>query len=723
MLIKIISTGQTDIDRAALDTAIEHDILHGGFVDRDTLKNKKHMLGQYNLREMPIETDITDTEYNLINSNGTLIITFGPLEVDGNRIKEKALKHNQPWLHLDLNKNKQFDSVSKALEWLKGNSIQFLNVYGQKANKVSNVYERSKDTIKSLISNDIYYSTVSQAICKDAGYGLNNKKAQNISQFDFRKTFRFRSTVVLILFLSVFFLILSRAIFIQVFMGERLSSRARQEYPRVFEKENRRGDILDRNSVLLATIIKGYSIGVRPYRVYNEGLTVRALSDALHIDEERLRNNFLDMESKEKRFGWILRHVTRTQADKVKAMMLNGIVIERENYRFYPMGSVASTILGFAGTDHTGLEGLEFIFDKQLAGTAEVSWQTVDALGSTIERGASVVDLSHSERSIRLTIDIFLNKSMEQLMMDSMVSQNDYRSFFGTIIDISNGEILAIASIPNFNPNNLSEYNNANGIDRNTHQMFQPGISLDFLIALNEEAEINRCVYEDITSQVKLIVPLDNLNGCWKTLRSKHIRDGRSVAHERILGGEISSLRLYQDTGFVPDSNFLDENANDFPVLGEIVICNPIQISTLYLNMVFAEKVEPVLIYPEKSGQTTTNGSALIERDTILNFHSETSGSTNRFLSRKTTGAAVQTYLDISIGWFEVLGRRFLLTLGGVKGDSSDRNNCVPKEWVRTRDAVSDYYRRVEDQMVSAIELQQRNVKRIQNKALSIISE
>jgi hypothetical protein len=232
MLIKIISTGKTDIDRAALDTAIENDIAHGGFFDGSTTKNKNNILGQYNLKEMPKGTDFTDTEYNLINSNGTLIITFGQLEVDGNRIREMALKHNQPWLHLDLSKNQQFDLVSKALEWLNDNSIQFLNVYGQKNDEVSNVYKKAKDTFKSLISSDICYSTVSQATYDDSDYDFNNTKAQNITQFDFIKNIRIRSTVVLIFFLSVFLIILSRVVFIQVVAGERLSNCARQEYYR-----------------------------------------------------------------------------------------------------------------------------------------------------------------------------------------------------------------------------------------------------------------------------------------------------------------------------------------------------------------------------------------------------------------------------------------------------------------------------------------------------------
>lgn len=156
MIAKIISGGQTGVDRAALDAAIHLGIPHGGWVPKGRLAEDGPLPENYALRETPTAVYAERTEKNVLDSDGTLIISRGELTGGSEYTREMALKHNRPWLHVDLNRTAAFHAALAIVEWLAGHDIHVLNVAGPRASKDPHIY---RDTTGLLES--VYYLSLS----------------------------------------------------------------------------------------------------------------------------------------------------------------------------------------------------------------------------------------------------------------------------------------------------------------------------------------------------------------------------------------------------------------------------------------------------------------------------------------------------------------------------------------------------------------------------------
>ncbi len=156
MIAKIISGGQTGVDRAALDVAIHLGIPHGGWVPKGRLTEDGPLPETYDLRETPTAVYAERTEKNVLDSDGTLIISRGELTGGSEYTRDMALKHSRPWLHVDLNRTAAFRAALAIVEWLAGHDIRVLNVAGPRASKDPGIY---RDTTGLLES--VYYLSLS----------------------------------------------------------------------------------------------------------------------------------------------------------------------------------------------------------------------------------------------------------------------------------------------------------------------------------------------------------------------------------------------------------------------------------------------------------------------------------------------------------------------------------------------------------------------------------
>jgi hypothetical protein len=118
MIKKIVSGGQTGADQAALDAAIRHGILQGGWIPKCRLTEKGPLPDKYNLKEMPTETYPKRTEQNVIDSDDTLIFSHGELTGGSALTKELAKKHGKPCLHLDRSMVKVSQAAKDIREWI-----------------------------------------------------------------------------------------------------------------------------------------------------------------------------------------------------------------------------------------------------------------------------------------------------------------------------------------------------------------------------------------------------------------------------------------------------------------------------------------------------------------------------------------------------------------------------------------------------------------------------
>lgn len=155
MVKKIISGGQTGVDRAALDFAIKFDIPHGGWIVKGRLAEDGVLDERYMLQEIQELSYPKRTLKNVLDSDGTLIISHGPLTGGSDYTSKMAVSRNQPCLHIDLSQMGPFQAAEKIRSWIFENRIEVLNVGGPRHSKDPKMYEHVMGILETAFFIDI----------------------------------------------------------------------------------------------------------------------------------------------------------------------------------------------------------------------------------------------------------------------------------------------------------------------------------------------------------------------------------------------------------------------------------------------------------------------------------------------------------------------------------------------------------------------------------------
>jgi len=150
-ITRIVSGGQTGADQAALDVAIEKGISHGGWIPKGRLTEAGILPEKYHLTEMETTSYPMRTEQNVIDSDGTLIISHGKLTGGSHYTREMAEKHGKPWIHIDAEAMHLEQAVKSIWPWISANGIEILNVAGTKASKDAKIYPTTKAILEALL--------------------------------------------------------------------------------------------------------------------------------------------------------------------------------------------------------------------------------------------------------------------------------------------------------------------------------------------------------------------------------------------------------------------------------------------------------------------------------------------------------------------------------------------------------------------------------------------
>jgi len=151
MLKKIISGGRIGADQAALDVAMKMGIPHGGWIQKGRKTQRGILPKKYRLKEMPVAGFKKRIEQNIIDSNGTVIISHGNLTGGSDYGQEMAKKHNRPCLHIDLNETPLSIAPSKINTWIIENNIEVLNVSGSRTSEDPKIYKDTMNIVEGTI--------------------------------------------------------------------------------------------------------------------------------------------------------------------------------------------------------------------------------------------------------------------------------------------------------------------------------------------------------------------------------------------------------------------------------------------------------------------------------------------------------------------------------------------------------------------------------------------
>lgn len=278
---------------------------------------------------------------------------------------------------------------------------------------------------------------------------------------EFTTSARMRRRIVGILICFVVFgfaILLVQLFMIQIVRGEMYQSRAAQQQTRATTLGARRGAIYDRNGNALAKSADVWNICISPAEIDQKRLPTIAkdLGEILDIDPDYITQQAGDRRVYYKR---IARRVNLEKRNEVleyinkKDNEVDGVFTEVDTKRYYPYGSLASTVLGFTNSDNHGAYGLESYYDKTLSGTPGMVVSAKNAWGSDMPFKYTQRNDATDGNSLVLTIDEGIQHFVERHLETAIVEHSIGNRACGIVMDINTGEILAMATKGDFDPN------------------------------------------------------------------------------------------------------------------------------------------------------------------------------------------------------------------------------------------------------------------------------
>lgn len=252
-------------------------------------------------------------------------------------------------------------------------------------------------------------------------------------------------------------LIFLRLAWLQLVRGGDLQQKALENRLATVPVPAQRGIIYDRYKRELAVNITADYVGAFPPEVKSSGRQEEIAAKLAEILGQSPQE-ILEKITRPTGFEFVARKLEFDKAQKIKELKLPGIIVVPENRRYYPNGMLAAHVLGFAGIDNQGLEGLEAMYDKELTGIRGKIVREFDALGHEIPQATHRYLPPQNGHSLVLTLDQTIQFMAERELDQLMQSPTSPRKASVLIMDPRTGEILALASRPAFDPNNFAAF-------------------------------------------------------------------------------------------------------------------------------------------------------------------------------------------------------------------------------------------------------------------------
>lgn len=280
-----------------------------------------------------------------------------------------------------------------------------------------------------------------------------------------------RLLLLLAFFTFLFFAVAARLFYLQVIKYDFFRTRSIDQRTRIIILASDRGDILDREGNVLATSIDTCSVFAVPREIKDKAAVADALSKFIPRNKYLILNDLYN----NKHFVWIERQMPRSLGEKIRNLPLAGVGVLLEKKRIYPGGSLASQLIGFTGIDNLGLSGIELGLDKYLRGNEGKLMTESDPGGRELVSAVPrEIEAPTDGMAVTLSIDGSI-QYFAQRELARAVREHGARSGSIIVMDVNDGDILAIASKPDFNPNRYGEYPSDNWELRPVLDVYEPG--------------------------------------------------------------------------------------------------------------------------------------------------------------------------------------------------------------------------------------------------------
>jgi cell division protein FtsI/penicillin-binding protein 2 len=337
-------------------------------------------------------------------------------------------------------------------------------------------------------------------------------------------------------FAGVFVIALGRAAWIQVVDGAGYAAMASKQQRETIEIPAGRGTIYDRTGEPLAIGEQATTVYADPRNVVAPKKAAVKVAQALGLDPDDLYPTLKDRTT---RFAFIERKADPVKAKALQRLGVAGIGFYPEELRTYPQGRVASQLLGFAGTDNRGLDGLERSLDTKLAGRSGYEIVVRDPAGQAID-----VVTSRKERpgkNVVLTIDHQLQATAEQLLSNAVARWNA-KGATAIVMDPRTGAILAMANAPTFDANRFTSAPPDERRNRAVTDLYEPGSTFKIVT-------IAGALEDNVVTSDSSFVLAPTIKVADRTIREAHIRGTERMTVRQILAesSNVGTITIAKD--------------------------------------------------------------------------------------------------------------------------------------------------------------------------------
>jgi cell division protein FtsI (penicillin-binding protein 3) len=282
-----------------------------------------------------------------------------------------------------------------------------------------------------------------------------------------------RSRALFVMLVAGFAILIVRAVYLQGLNNDFLQKKGDARYSRVIEMPATRGIITDRNHEPLAISTPVESVWASPADIEISAAQLKRVAQLLELDADEITRRLADTR---REFAYLKRHLPPDRAARIVEQNIAGIFLQREYRRYYPGSEYFAHLIGITDIDEQGQEALELAFDSHLAGKPGSRRVIKDRLGRIVEDVASV-RLPQQGRDLTLAVDARI-QYLAYRELKSAVDANRAKAGGIVVLDVETGEVLAMANLPSYNPNNRGKLEPRRTRNRAVTDLFEPGSTL-----------------------------------------------------------------------------------------------------------------------------------------------------------------------------------------------------------------------------------------------------
>ena len=267
--------------------------------------------------------------------------------------------------------------------------------------------------------------------------------------------------------------LVGRAAYVQVIANDFFIQQGQVRFARTLTLPANRGRVLDRNGLLLASSVPAPSIWANPEDIERDPVKLRELARLLQMSSAELDKKLKD---DEKTFVWLRRQMDEPVVKEILALNIKGVYDIKEYKRLYPEGEAAAHIVGFTNVEDQGQEGVELVFQNQLAGKPGARRVIKDRLGRVVESVGETIppeDGMDLQLSVDSKVQFFAYQKLREAVLEHKAKAGSV-----VVLDAQTGEILALANYPSYSPDKRVNLSGEQLRNRALTDTFEPGSTM-----------------------------------------------------------------------------------------------------------------------------------------------------------------------------------------------------------------------------------------------------